>query len=133
MKNFIFATIVVVLLITGWSFMAQRGQEIPADIPPSYQVESTETDYIETYPDLTEEECIKNNGKLQVSHDAGPFCNLKTTDTGKICTDSEQCEGYCITEDINSNSGTCTEYQQLGDGCGWLEVINGEVAELCVS
>ena len=79
------------------------------------------------------EECIENNGRPQVGHDAGPFCNIKTSDAGKKCTDSSQCEGYCIAETQDDNSGLCTEYEQLGDGCGWLELINGEVAELCVS
>ena len=79
------------------------------------------------------EECVNQNGKPQVSHDGGPFCNLKTNDAGKKCTDSSQCEGYCIAKNQGDNSGFCTEYEQLGDGCGWLELINGEAAELCVS
>jgi hypothetical protein len=79
------------------------------------------------------EECINQNGKPQISHDVGPFCNIKTNDAGKKCTDSSQCKGYCLAENKDDNSGFCTEYEQLGDGCGWFELINGKVAELCVS
>jgi hypothetical protein len=78
-------------------------------------------------------ECLRQNGLPSISFDAGPFCNLLTSDFGKECTDSSQCEGYCIAENENSNSGKCSEYDMLEDGCGWLEVVNGEVAELCVS
>ena len=79
------------------------------------------------------EECKNKNGKPQVSHDKGPFCNIKTNDAGGKCTDSSECEGYCIAKTNDSIFGFCTEYQQLGDGCGWLELISGEIAELCVS
>lgn len=79
------------------------------------------------------QECISKNGKPQRNHDAGPFCNMRTNDAGKWCTDSSQCEGFCIADNQDDHSGFCTEHVQLGDGCGWLELIAGEVAELCVS
>jgi hypothetical protein len=79
------------------------------------------------------EECKDKNGKPQISHDGGPFCNIKTNDAGKKCTDSSQCEGHCIAETINDSSGFCTDYKELSDGCGWFELINGKASELCVS
>ena len=79
------------------------------------------------------EECNNNNGKPQVNYDAGPFCNIKTNDAGKKCTDSSQCEGNCIAKTINDTSGVCTDFKELGDGCGWFVLINGKASELCVS
>lgn len=78
------------------------------------------------------EDCKKNNGKPQISHDVGPFCNIKTSDSGKNCTDSKQCEGHCIAKEKNDTSGTCTAYKELSNGCGWLEVNDGRVRELCI-
>lgn len=42
-------------------------------------------------------------------------CNLQTNDAGEMWTDTNQCEGYCIADDVNSNSGKCMEYKQLTD------------------
>ncbi|MEK6852565.1 MAG: hypothetical protein AABX59_01670, partial [Nanoarchaeota archaeon] len=38
------------------------------------------------------------------------ICNLPTSDAGKKCTDSDQCEGSCIGESEDSTSGTCTAW-----------------------
>ncbi len=76
-------------------------------------------------------QCTDRNGAIAISHDADPYCNLRTMDAGKPCTDSSQCQGYCIAD--SNTTGKCTEFEQLGDGCGLQEMVNGEIAELCVS
>ena len=74
-----------------------------------------------------------NNGKPQTGYISGPFCNSRTADAGKECTNSSQCQSICLAESMEETSGKCSEFEVLGDGCGWFEVINGEVAELCIN
>lgn len=65
---------------------------------------------------------------MEVQEDSYPcyFCNNATSDAGKECTDSSQCESYCqapedTTMDENT-TGTC--YNSLTADC-MKEVKNG--------
>jgi len=78
------------------------------------------------------EECLDGNGIPMISQISGPFCNKRTTDSGNVCTNSEQCEGYCLAESRTSTSGKCAEFEKLSDGCGHFEFFEGLVAELCI-
>ena len=66
---------------------------------------------------LTEEDCLASGGKWGVVYYGGPeICNLPTSDGGKECTDSSQCESWCeAKEDVkplsHDNIGTCYEKQ----------------------
>jgi len=73
-------------------------------------------------------ECVNKNGMPWWSP-TGPFCNLKTSDGGKICTDSGQCEGRCLAEDENSKAGKCSDMKS-SIGCTF-EMFNGKVLEVC--
>lgn len=74
-------------------------------------------------------ECHARNGVPALSYDVGPFCNLKTPDAGKICTDSGQCKGICLAENENSKSGKCSDTESVL-GCVF-EMTNGESLERC--
>jgi hypothetical protein len=56
------------------------------------------------------EDCKKQNGQPQASHDVGPFCNLRTNDSGKICTDSSQCQGACVADNKDAKEGKVPFY-----------------------
>jgi hypothetical protein len=77
------------------------------------------------------EECVAENGKPQINRKSGPFCNPGTSDAGKICQDSLECESFCLADDVNATSGKCYSYRQLGNGCGWIEMMEGKTTELC--
>jgi hypothetical protein len=98
-------------------------------------------DQFSKYPDFFKEksyinwcqECVVKNGKPQISHDIGPFCNPGTLDGGKICTDKKDCEGYCQVEKNDAKSGKCSENRIYEDGCGCLEMVGGKVLQVCGS
>ena len=52
-------------------------------------------------------------------------CNLRTSDSGKACTDSSQCESACIGESISSTVGKCSEWR-ITVGCRAI-LQNGRV------
>jgi len=74
-------------------------------------------------------DCIKNNGIPTLSFDIGTFCNLKTSDAGKVCTDSGQCEGICFSKNKASKSGKCSDTESVL-GCVF-EMTNGKSLEIC--
>lgn len=73
--------------------------------------------------------CINDNGIPTLSYDIGPFCNLKTSDAGEICTDSNRCQGICLAENENSNSGKCSDTKSVL-GCV-SEMTDGKSLEIC--
>lgn len=71
----------------------------------------------------TKEECEKLNGIWgQIGLSLEPICRFKTSDGGKICTNSNQCEGSCIEnydkETAMPTSGKCSEFN-IVVGCHW--------------
>ena len=58
----------------------------------------------------TETDCIAQGGVWN-KNDFSPryWCVLKTTDSGKTCSDSNQCEGFCLADNETATSGKCSE------------------------
>ena len=79
----------------------------------------------------TREECLKQKGKWdKIGLSEGEKCNLKTSDSGKTCTDSSQCEGSCLGESVSSRSGKCSSFR-ITVGC-YFFVNEGKVeGQLC--
>ena len=64
-----------------------------------------------------EQACLKAGGVfVKIGLRDVEVCNFKTTDAGKSCTDSQQCQGSCVTEDANATSGNCTDWKII-EGC----------------
>lgn len=71
------------------------------------------------FPALSEAECKAKGGyfgKLGIgSHP--PECNLPTSDKGRRCTSSSQCEGYCLAigtpKEGDTARGLCSDRQKL--------------------
>ncbi|MBI2430887.1 MAG: hypothetical protein HYV39_02650 [Candidatus Levybacteria bacterium] len=74
----------------------------------------------------TKEACLKQGGKWgRIGISEFEKCNLKTSDKGKACTDSSQCESSCIGESFSSRSGKCSSWR-ITVGCYYF-VNNGKV------
>ena len=87
--------------------------------------------------------CFFKGGKwFQSVHEGYPFCNLRYSDGGNSCSDSEQCEGRCLAPPDASTppdalgtftnppkSGECEKYHTTF-GCYW-ELKGGEAEENC--
>ena len=84
----------------------------------------------------TQEECLAKGGKWKaVGIFPNPICNLPTTDGGKECASSNDCEGSCLavlTEDERSMlmrgenldkevEGTCTSWVRNFGCIGFVE------------
>jgi hypothetical protein len=81
-------------------------------------------------------QCLRQGGRWEVLGFSGPGCNLPTSDDGKPCSDSQECEGLCLAdkEEINANGvdlpGVCSAWQSTF-GCQ-VVVENGKVVEICI-
>ena len=51
---------------------------------------------------LDKSDCDSNGGKWMGSPYGINYCSYPTSDGGKVCTDSNQCEAFCIIEDWSS-------------------------------
>lgn len=128
------------------------GSEIPrTSVPPK------STPFPPDFPTPDPEkyqECIDQGGRWEVLGFSGPGCNLPTTDGGKPCRNSDECESGCLAADEevmrqNGNGGFINHQRieelnaQGGDlpgacspwrenfGCRvWVE--NGRYAAICV-
>jgi hypothetical protein len=72
-------------------------------------------------PALTEAECLARSGTWGVHGETevlAPFCALPTTDGGKSCTDSSQCQGHCLAPEQarrgRRTTGVCTATDHAG-------------------
>jgi len=128
-KLFCGILIVVVLAIAGISLFLWNSSKINCTKEMEYLF-SEFPGYFESFEKGVEwcNECVSNNG-IPWWSPTGPFCNLKTSDGGKICTDSDQCEGICLAENENSKSGKCSDTKS-GVGCVF-EMYEGKVLEVC--
>lgn len=100
------------------------------------------------------QECMDQGGRWEVLGFSGPGCNLPTTDGGKSCRNSDECESACLAADesavrANGYGGLTPDHQRIdelnaqGDdlpgacspwrenfGCNvWVQ--NGRYAVLC--
>jgi hypothetical protein len=108
---------------------------------PEYDCEANE-DLFDNFSELHEdvdfivwcEMCVLDDGvpTPELSQFGGPFCNPKTSDGGAECTDSDECEGFCVAEDMTVISGQCSDYKEMESGC-FPEMVLGEPALLCVN
>ena len=99
--------------------------------------------------------CLADGGRWEVLGFSGPGCNYPTTDGGKSCRDSEECESACLgdpdlvmitdrhgpplpdharVDELNTineeNIGLCSSWQE-NFGCQvWLE--KGRYVTICV-
>ena len=61
---------------------------------------------------------MRSDGQMTGFHTnrerAPKVCDLKATDSGKVCSDSSECQGSCVTPDSIASdskaSGTCSAY-----------------------
>lgn len=74
-----------------------------------------------SYPPVTEEGCRAKGGYWGVNGMPGSprpaECNLRTTDAKRVCSTSEECEGYCLLDKEHSGwlrtVGRCSPEQKL--------------------
>lgn len=116
--------ILILLLIIGmlvaWGIYNYSTRTCCA--PPPKEIDKTK---LPSLPE-TREECLKKKGKWgKIGLSESEKCNLKTSDSGKACNDSSQCEGSCIGEDISSKAGTCSGWR-ITVGCYYF-VSKGKV------
>ncbi len=73
------------------------------------------------YEDAREEcECVALDGWWNIDR-----CYSLTTDSGKSCTDSGECEGQCLGDGWESTSGKCGKWA-VEKGCHYV-LLNGKV------
>ena len=84
----------------------------------------------------TEAECNAVDGQWapQGLPGGGPVCSLRSSDRRKICTDSSQCQGFCLVADdiavgTQNALGSCAEWD-ITYGCN-RSIIDGKVQSWC--
>lgn len=81
------------------------------------------------------ESCIKRGGQWMDDRRAGFLkkngCNEPTSDKGKQCNDSSECESACVNDRTSPTGGRCHAYH-LFFGCGKRVASGGHVAILCI-
>jgi hypothetical protein len=148
-----FWLVAVVFLSVNWgeSVGAQTSGSLSASSKPALTVEPVK-------PELkiprNQEDCDKQGGRW-ARHGMFPrkSCNPKTSDSGRVCTSSNQCQGVCVTglkashqqpsqerdqaedsvkesEAFIKHTGTCTPYR-FWYGCH-RQVHEGEIIPVCV-
>ena len=92
---------------------------VPADPPPGPP------------PAATAENCAAAGGEWRpVCRTQRPMCVRAYKDAGKVCTDSNQCDGRCVGEGEDVKSGVC---EADNDPCGCAtEMIAGRPRTICV-
>lgn len=88
-----------------------------------------------TFPVLDKEQCLAKGGRWGVLGMVGapypPKCNLSTTDAEKVCSQPEDCQGYCMYDQRIGSAveGRCSAKQeQLG--CRDY-VQDGQILSIC--
>ena len=152
-------TLVLVISTILLIFLAacQATQSKGEDIVPTPTMPEP-TDFPAGFPTPDPDEyaaCMQAGGRWEVLGFSGPGCNLPTSDGGKPCLDSEECESGCLgdpelvmitdrygppiinhqrMDELNDqndeNTGFCSAWQQ-NFGCQvWVE--KGQYAAICV-
>lgn len=73
----------------------------------------------------TKRSCERDGGRWETGMTGEGFCNMPTSDGGDPCTDSEQCESYCVPPDDAEELaeagqecvGTCYEWEDSCTRC----------------
>ena len=100
-----------------------RPKARPAALTPAAKVvkpQQTEAPIVPDLPKLPEQvACEKSKGTWATVGDSGPnFCQHRTRDAGKQCSQKSQCQGECL-----ARSGTCSPVTPLF-GCN--DVLDNE-------
>jgi hypothetical protein len=78
-------------------------------------------------------ECEARNGVFAEA--AGilqlPHCFCRTDDVGETCDHNPQCQGLCVTEDIDATSGNCSEFKTTFD-CVRMFLAKGRAFQICI-
>ncbi len=140
--------LLAILLLQGFTAACQASvpTEIePTEIPPGFPTPD---------PEILAA-CLEQGGRWEMLGFSGPGCNLPTSDGGKTCTESTECESACLgdpdlvmiedefgfllpnhekVEELNAidgeQSGLCSAWQE-NFGCNvWLQ--EGSFVVICV-
>jgi len=152
-----FAVIMNVLALASCN-TTSSGEIVTPDDPGGEVLVSTETPKSTPFPpDFPTpdpekyQECMDQDGRWEVLGYSGPGCNLPTTDGGKPCSNSDECESACLAADesavradgftpnfqrideLNAQGGdlpgACSPWQETFGCHVWLQ--NGRYAVLC--
>lgn len=87
--------------------------------------------------------CQMKGGRWgRVGLNPAPQCNMPTSDAGKTCTDTKECEGTCMAElsaedmaklrrgEVILSKGKCTAWK-LGAGCVVI-IQDGRAVMICI-
>ena len=93
---------------------------------------------LKQFTPLSEAECEKAGGSWWSPGMPGnrnpKVCDLPTSDAGRACRDSAECEGYCLSDATPILNifvrGQCSKFQHIV-GCQGV-VVRGRVAPTCV-
>lgn len=112
-----------------------EAEYLALDIPETKQAEATAI--VETFELFDREaECLAQGGRWEVLGFSGPGCNLPSSDGGKSCTDSKDCEGLCLADkdEIDAQgdelTGVCSQWQSHF-GCYMILEKRRDV-EICI-
>ncbi|MHA6326622.1 hypothetical protein [Roseivivax sp. CAU 1753] len=73
------------------------------------------------------EACERHGGRYETFIGSGEsYCNLPTSDAGKVCAISADCETYCQADTL-----TCMPYKVLASGCHSWIADNGDRVDMC--
>lgn len=77
---------------------------------------------------IDKELCFEKGGKYEKKGMAQIYiCNIPTTDSGKSCTSSKECEGLCL---VKSGEGKCSPWTDY-DGCNPI-MEEGKEVTICI-
>ncbi len=97
---------------------------------PEPEPETQPENETEAEPELdTEGKCVAAGGTWTTDSKGVAKCYLPTSDAGKACTSSDQCESFCVSTAPYAVSGICYEYKTL-NGC-WFVIEDGVATEVC--
>ncbi|MFA6355314.1 MAG: hypothetical protein WCW65_02725 [Candidatus Paceibacterota bacterium] len=151
-KLYYFILVIILILIAGVYFYNKQGKElIEQPIDKNIITEKKIiSDQVRRQSQPTDEESCKKIGGRWLSvdprFDSSKFCEMPTSDGGKVCSDQNECEGSCLANLSNEDrlnlektdgpdfiykNGQCTSWK-MNIGCNAF-VYEGKVSSiLCV-
>lgn len=129
-----------VLLVVGVSLTSLAAAMPPTDGPPTTDKAATRESRSEQSQSslaarADRDSCIARGGLWMSEHPVGFLkktgCNEPTSDKGKICNDSSECESACVSDRSSPSGGRCYGYRFFF-GCGKRVASGGRVAILCI-
>ncbi len=123
------------IVASSFVFMASEGITMPP--LDTAQERTTVVESSASDPSETEARagCLRRGGLWMNDHPAGFLkrsgCNEPTTDGGKPCADSSECESACVGDERIPSGGKCHGYRSFF-GCGKRVKRGDSVAILCI-